>query len=126
MHLSTPALFAPYVRLELLHWDPLYADGDVPSGPPPSTEGGTAGLGAPAASFQAREGVHQGFDRQQWYEALFDYGMGGDTSTAAAANEDDPDMELVPQLVRKLVLPIALGMIERSVGRSWWKPARCP
>lgn len=26
--LSAPALFAPYVRLELLKWDPLYSDGD--------------------------------------------------------------------------------------------------
>jgi len=24
--MSTPALFAPYVRLQLLQWDPLYAD----------------------------------------------------------------------------------------------------
>ena len=27
--------------------------------------------------------------------------------------DDDPDAELVPQLVRKLVLPVALNMLER-------------
>lgn len=26
--LSAPAIFAPYVRLELLQWDPLYGDAD--------------------------------------------------------------------------------------------------
>jgi GC-rich sequence DNA-binding factor len=26
MSLSAPAVFAPYVRLELLHWDPLYGN----------------------------------------------------------------------------------------------------
>lgn len=40
MHLSTPALFAPFVRLELLSWDPLYGAAD----------------GAP----------YKGFDQQQW------------------------------------------------------------
>eukprot|EP00798_Chlamydomonas_sp_ICE-L_P023240 gene23240-30464_t len=49
MHLSTPALFASYVRLELLHWDPLYAD--------------SASHGALETS---REGVHKGFDQQAW------------------------------------------------------------
>ena len=114
MHLSTPALFAPYVRLELLNWDPLYADGELPGGSAvTSSETATAGLGAAVAPPPVREGVHRGFDRQQWYEALFDYGTGGDPSAVMAAAEDDPDMELVPQLVRKLVLPVALGMIER-------------
>ncbi len=32
---------------------------------------------------------------------------------AAAMSDDDPDSELVPQLVRKLVLPLALHWIER-------------
>ena len=47
MHLSTPALFAPFVRLELLAWDPLYGGG---------TAGGTVG----------GEAAYQGFDQQQW------------------------------------------------------------
>ncbi len=57
MHLSTPALFAPFVRLELLHWDPLYAD-----------EGQTQRRAADAAANGAgeREGVHKGFDKQAW------------------------------------------------------------
>ncbi len=50
MHLSTPALFAPYVRLQLLHWDPLYAD---------TAAGGTGGSG------EALEAT-AGFDKQAW------------------------------------------------------------
>lgn len=101
LHLSTPALFAPYVRLELLHWDPLYAD---PGGS--RAQGGSDA----AATLAPREGVHQGFDKQRWYEALFDYGAGGGVQMMA---DDDPDAGLVPQLVRKLVLPVALNMLER-------------
>ncbi|KAG2502106.1 hypothetical protein HYH03_000598 [Edaphochlamys debaryana] len=86
MHLSTPALFAPYVRLELLHWDPLY--------------GATA------------EAPYQGFDTQAWYGDLFEYGMAGAGGEVLMA-DDDPDSELVPALVRKLVLPLALHWIER-------------
>ncbi|GIL59704.1 hypothetical protein Vafri_14431, partial [Volvox africanus] len=86
MHLSNPALFAPYVRLELLHWDPLY---------------GTA-EGAP----------YKGFDTHEWYGQLFEYGI-NTADGAAAMTDDDPDSELVPQLVRKLLLPLALHWIER-------------
>ncbi|GAX80972.1 hypothetical protein CEUSTIGMA_g8407.t1 [Chlamydomonas eustigma] len=101
MHLSTPALFAPYVRLELLSWDPLYADG--------------ADHGADVGSRRRREGVHKGFDKQLWYETLFDYGCG---PSALPLAEDDADGELVPQLVRKLVLPVALNMLERCWSAS--------
>ena len=104
MHLSTPALFAPYVRLELLHWDPLYTD---PGG---SRAQGGEGAASASAPLTPREGVHTGFDKQGWYEALFDYGAGGGAQMMA---DDDPDAELVPQLVRKLVLPVALNMLER-------------
>lgn len=44
------------------------------------------------------------------YEALFDFGMGADAGAVAA---DDPDAELVPQLVRKLVLPLAAHMLDK-------------
>lgn len=37
-----------------------------------------------------------GFDSQQWYEQLFDYGM------AASVGPGDADEELVPKLVRDL------------------------
>ena len=127
MHLSTPALFAPYVRLELLRWDPLYADGGLSSPAAPAAAGASsgevgvrAGLGSSpggVGSEDPREGevpgttVHKGFDQQQWYEALFDYGVGAGGASAMA--EDDPDAELVPQLVRKLVLPVALSMLQR-------------
>ncbi|KAI3437850.1 hypothetical protein D9Q98_000296 [Chlorella vulgaris] len=75
--LSAPALFAPFVRLELLKWRPLHG-GDT------------------------------GFDSQQWYQQLFDYGMAHDP---ASLDHDDPDANLVPQLVQKLVLPLAKQLL---------------
>lgn len=41
--------------------------------------------------------------------------MGSGEGAEALVSEDDPDSELVPQLVRKLVLPLALHWIERWV-----------
>lgn len=38
-----------------------------------------------------------GFDSQQWYQQLFDYGMAHDP---ASLDHDDPDANLVPQLVQ--------------------------
>lgn len=52
MHLSTPALFAPYVRLQLLRWDPLY--------------GGGGGGGGEAAGEAGAGGAYTGFDTQEW------------------------------------------------------------
>ena len=43
---------------------------------------------------------------------MFDYGMGADS--AQAAPEEDPDANLVPELVRRLVLPIAGHLIARQ------------
>ncbi|GAB4819481.1 hypothetical protein N2152v2_006527 [Parachlorella kessleri] len=83
MSISAPALFAPFVRLELLRWRPL-------------------------------EGAGAGFDAHQWYQQLFDYGMGPDP---AAADPEDPDANLIPQLVQKLVLPLARHLLE-----SVWDP----
>lgn len=53
-----------------------------------------------------------GFDGQQWYGQLFDYGM------AASAGPGDADEELVPKLVRELVLPLAHHAL-----RGVWNPA---
>ncbi|KAL4419512.1 hypothetical protein ABPG77_002298 [Micractinium sp. CCAP 211/92] len=75
--LSAPALFAPFVRLELLKWRPLHG-GDT------------------------------GFDSHQWYQQLFDYGMPQDPSLL---DPNDPDANLVPQLVQKLVLPMAKQLL---------------
>ncbi|KAF5833158.1 hypothetical protein DUNSADRAFT_10608 [Dunaliella salina] len=101
MQMSTPALFAPYVRLQLLQWDPLYAD---------TAAGGTGGSGEVEAT--------AGFDKQAWYTSLFDFGMGaaGEGGTTGMS-EDDPDADLVPQLVRKLVLPIAHHLLAKC-----WEP----
>lgn len=79
---SIAALLAPYVRLELLQWDPLFSGGDV------------------------------GLDRQGWYECLFSYGLPEDPSRA---DPDDPDCNLVPQLIQKLVLP----KIHHMLARCW-------
>ncbi|KAL4451797.1 hypothetical protein ABPG75_007459 [Micractinium tetrahymenae] len=81
--LSAPALFAPFVRLELLKWRPLHG-GDT------------------------------GFDSHHWYQQLFDYGMPQDPSLL---DPNDPDANLVPQLVQKLVLPLAKQLLT-----SVWSP----
>jgi hypothetical protein len=62
------------------------------------------------------------------YESLFEYGVTGDPPSLAP---DDPDADLVPQLVTKLVLPLAahmLGRWERVLddrGAHTLKPRRC-
>ncbi|KAG2438653.1 hypothetical protein HXX76_005200 [Chlamydomonas incerta] len=53
---------------------------------------------------------------EEWkarYGELFEYGMSAAADGGGAMSDDDPDSELVPQLVRKLVLPLALHWIER-------------
>jgi len=49
------------------------------------------------------------------YSTLFDFGMGtsGEGGGATGMAEDDPDADLVPQLVRKLVLPIAHHLLAK-------------
>jgi GC-rich sequence DNA-binding factor len=61
-----------------------------------------------------------GFDAQQWYQQLFDYGMATASSGAAAnghAGGGDADEELVPKLVRELVLPLAAHALAHA-----WRP----
>lgn len=84
MSLSVPAVMAPFVRLELLQWDPLF-------------------------------GSSTGFDSQEWYKQLFEYGLNGGNSTAG--NGSDPDEELVPRLVGQLVLPLAAHSLQHA-----WNP----
>ena len=67
---SVPQLFAPFARLELLSWSPLYAE--------TRTSPGSAAASA--------------IDAMRWYSDLFDYGM-VDGDDAAA---DDSDGNLVP------------------------------
>ncbi|CAL0318121.1 unnamed protein product [Lupinus luteus] len=69
--LSLPLIFSPYVRLELLRWDPL----------------------------------HKGLDFQdmKWYKLLFTYGLPEDGKDFV---NDDGDVDLVPNLVEKVALPI--------------------
>ncbi|KAK9839474.1 hypothetical protein WJX81_004262 [Elliptochloris bilobata] len=93
MGLSAPAVFAPFVRLELLAWDPLF-------------------------------GQRAGFDDQDWYQALFDYGQalpgdaGAQNGGAAPSADDDADNELIPRLVRELVLPRVTRLLAGA-----WNPA---
>lgn len=71
--LSLPLIFSPYVRLELLRWDPL----------------------------------HKGLDFQEmkWYKLLFTYGLPEDGKDFVH-DDGDADLELVPNLVEKVALPI--------------------
>ena len=56
--------------------------------------------------------LHAGFDGQQWYQQLYDYGMG------ASFGPGDPDEELIPRLVKELVLPLAQHALANV-----WNPA---
>jgi GC-rich sequence DNA-binding factor len=88
---SAAALFAPYVRLELLHWEPLPVGG--------GSNGG-----------QQQQQVVP-FDTQDWYTQLFEFGLGA--GDAAAGGGEDADANLVPQLVESLVLPMALTLVAK-------------
>ena len=61
-----------------------------------------------------------GFDDQEWYQQLFDYGMGPSVAPQQQQQQQgsDPDEELIPRLVRELVLPRALHAL-----RCVWNPA---
>ena len=73
---STPQLFAPFVRLELLSWSPLYVR-------------------------SSKETVAPSIDGMSWYADLFDYGM----SANAAEDDEDGNLvpTLVEKLVAPVV-----------------------
>lgn len=57
--------------------------------------------------------LHAGFDGQQWYRQLFDYGLPPDGQPSA----DDPDADLIPRLVQDLVVPLARHALQHA-----WNP----
>ena len=75
---SAAALFAPYVRLQLLTWSPVRPAGE-------REEDTAAGVA---------------LDEQPWFQELFDFGTPGGSDAVA-----DDDMRLVPRLVAKVVIP---------------------
>ena len=104
---SAAALFAPYVRLELLHWEPLPVGGGSSGGGQPPAAGSNGGQ-------QQQQQQVVPFDTQDWYTQLFEFGLGaGDAAAAAAAVGEDADANLVPQLVESLVLPMALTLVAK-------------
>nr|XP_043624493.1 transcriptional repressor ILP1 isoform X1 [Erigeron canadensis]XP_043624494.1 transcriptional repressor ILP1 isoform X2 [Erigeron canadensis]XP_043624496.1 transcriptional repressor ILP1 isoform X3 [Erigeron canadensis] len=80
MSLSIPAIFSPYVRLELLKWDPLHDDSD--------------------------------FIDMQWHELLFNYGLPEDESNV---DPNDADVNLIPDLVEKVAIPI----LQYEIAHCW-------
>jgi GC-rich sequence DNA-binding factor len=120
---SVPAIFAPFVRQELLSWNPLdqatintsgTSEGTATrlSTAPMDTGSGAANGSAIAARTPPTMHTYQGFDQQAWHKLLFNYGMPSD---GTAPHPNDPDVDLVPKIVRALVLPIILA----TVGRTW-------
>jgi GC-rich sequence DNA-binding factor len=102
---SAAALFAPYVRLELLHWEPL------PIGSSTQQQQAATANGGQQQQQQQQQQVVP-FDTQDWYQQLFEFGLGTGDAAAAAAG-DDADANLVPQLVESLVLPMALTLVAK-------------
>lgn len=99
---SAAALFAPFVRLELLHWEPLPISSS-------SSSDAAAGTGQQQ---QQQGGSGGGFDTQDWYQQLFEYGLTAGDDAAGGAG-DDADANLVPQLVESLILPQALHLVAK-------------
>ncbi len=84
-------IFAPFARLDMLSWHPS-------------------------------DGCIDGLAQQSWFAALESYGMDGDAdaetgSGTAEIAADDPDLDLIPGLVEKVVLPRLLAWL-----RSGWDP----
>jgi GC-rich sequence DNA-binding factor len=105
---SAAALFAPFVRLELLQWEPL------PLVQQQQIGGSSNGSAADGQTQQQQQQQAAGFDTQDWYQQLFEYGLAAaGPAAAAAAAGDDADANLVPQLVESLVLPLALSLVAR-------------
>jgi len=102
---SAAALLAPYVRLELLQWEPLPVGSSSSSRAQPPAANGSSG------SQQQQQQV-AALDEQQWYQLLFDFGAAAGDA-AAAVGGDDADANLVPQLVESLVLPMALTLVAK-------------
>ncbi|MQM05415.1 hypothetical protein Taro_038224 [Colocasia esculenta] len=71
MSLSILHIFSPYVRLELLKWDPLYKQLD--------------------------------FCNMKWHDQLFVYGL---QENEENFDPNDPDANLIPELVEQVALPI--------------------
>ncbi|KAF2078017.1 hypothetical protein CYY_000655 [Polysphondylium violaceum] len=63
-----PSIFAPFIRLEMIDWNPL---------------SGT------------------NFDSMKWYLELSNYGI----NSSVTLDENDPDPNLIPKLVEKIVIP---------------------
>lgn len=80
MSLSAPAVFSPYVRLELLKWDPLYNMTD--------------------------------FNDMEWHKLLFDYGLPAEDQDF---DPNDADVNLIPELVEKVALPI----LHHEIAHCW-------
>jgi GC-rich sequence DNA-binding factor len=82
MSISAPSLFAPFVRIELIGWSPLYP---------------RQGLSIPT-----------GLDSMKWHGDLFDYGL----ADGAGADSSDEDGNLLPNIVQHVVLPIVSEAVE--------------
>eukprot|EP00752_Nemacystus_decipiens_P001258 g1256.t1 len=132
--LTLPDLLAPFVRLELVRWDPLTGkvhgvdEDDVDGMKKPTTSsssamavdggsgksadgqapGAEAGAGAGGDETDEGEDDLEGvLERFEWYRRLFDFS--GDIPPPESAGygpDEDPDQNLVPQLVEKVALPL--------------------
>ncbi|CAM9137754.1 unnamed protein product [Ectocarpus sp. 8 AP-2014] len=138
--LTIPDLLAPFVRLELVRWNPLTGnvdgvDGvgarnsrDYSKGQKPAAVGVENDSKGPPNEEQKEEEEMKGFkpsgaggdetdegeddlegalERFEWYRRLFDFS--GDIpppDSAGYGADEDPDQNLVPQLVEKVALPL--------------------
>lgn len=81
--LSLPSILAPYVRVEMLSWQPFLPTNVSPKEMPSSDCFGE-------------------FDRFRWFQTLFSYGQAAQSSAAEA----DEDSNLVPKIFQTVVIEI--------------------
>lgn len=121
MPLSAPAIFAPFVRLELLQWDPLFggsASGESRLGTILLTAQALCTLMAAAvvktcemldpSSGEPKCRCCAGFESQAWYQQLYEFSAPQDGGAAG-----DEEADVVPVLVRNIIAPLALHLAER-------------
>ncbi|KAE9464449.1 hypothetical protein C3L33_03616, partial [Rhododendron williamsianum] len=109
MSLSVPAIFSPYVRLELLKWDPLHEDMDF------------IDMNWLVASAQVSDKPCMNLNKPSMnlcsritgkrHSLLYSYGIEDENDISP----DDDDANLVPQLVEKVAVPI----LHHEIAHCW-------
>ena len=113
--LSVLDIVRPAIRLELLDWNPLQVQ-TAPRRPARShaslTGAASSLLGTPLAARQHPTEL----DRQHWHTALLGYGIRSDEEP----RDGDEDLNIIPGVLEKVVLPKLTGAFRRGQRNLGW------